>query len=134
MRAEMTFGGRPLIRIHVNRVVRARLHASLAADTSFRAEIDDAIFSLVHRRDWADCHAGRVLAVIATGNLENPSRVWENALFYVLHPGTVHTQRNKVFSFACHRTSVTPNAFAIVDDESVSHAFPWPNKNTIILV
>ena len=75
MGAEMTFGGCSLVRIDVDGVVRAGLHAGFAANTAFGTEVHDPIFALVHRRDRTDGHARRILAMIAAGHLEDAASV-----------------------------------------------------------
>ena len=126
MRAEVAFGGGAFVRIDVDGIVRASLHARFAADTALRTEIDDAVFALVHRRHGTDRHAGRILAMIAAGHLKNAARVGKRALLDVLHPGAIHREGNMILRLARHRAGVTADALAVVDDESVSHLEVFP--------
>jgi len=122
MRAKVALRCRALIRINVNGIVGASLHAGLATDAAIRTEIDDTVFALVHRRDRADGHAWRLLAVIATSDLKHAPGVREYSFFHVLNPGAIHRERHVVLGFARNGASVAANALPVIDYESVSHA------------
>jgi len=117
----MTLGGRAFVRIDVNGIVRARLHASLTANAALGTEVDDPVFPLVHRGNGTNRHARRVLAVIAAGHLKHAPGIGKRPLLHVLHPGAVHGERDMVFRLARDRAGVAANALAIVDDEPVFH-------------
>jgi len=59
--------------------------------------------------------------MIAAGDLKDAPGVGKGPLLYVFHPSAIHGERNVVLRFAGHRAGVTPDALAVVDDESVSH-------------
>lgn len=122
MRAEVTLRRRAVIRIDVNRVVRAGLHARLTTDAGFGTEIDDAVLSLVHRADRANRDARWLLAMIAASDLEDPPSVWELSFLNVLDPGAIYAHRNLIFSLAGDRAGMATDAPAIVDDKSVFHS------------
>jgi len=65
VRAKVALHRGVLVRVDVERVVRARLHAGLAADAAARVEVDDAVGSPEERFRRADLDARGVLAVIA---------------------------------------------------------------------
>ena len=67
------------VRVDVERVVRAALHARLAADAAVAVEIDDAVVARVERPRRADRHARRVLAVVAPQHREVPARAGPRA-------------------------------------------------------
>jgi hypothetical protein len=85
----MALGGAVRLRIDVDCVVGAGLQASFAADTNFGVKIDDPVGALVHRRDRANAHAGRVGAMVAARYLEHAPHVGEGALLDVLDPRAV---------------------------------------------
>jgi hypothetical protein len=118
----MTLGSRALIGIDVNRIVRASLHASFAADASLGTEIHNTILALVHRSHGTNGHARRILAVIAARDLKNAARVGVFAFLHVLDPCAVYAQGNVVFGFAGNCASMAADALAIVDNEAVSHS------------
>src|SRR5262249_41847896 len=66
MSAEVAFLRRVGIRIDVERVVRASLHAAFTTDAIFGIEIHDSVFALEQCSDRTDCDARRVVAMIAT--------------------------------------------------------------------
>jgi hypothetical protein len=131
MRAIVALGGCAFVRIHINRIVRTRLHASLATNAALRTEIYDPVFALIHRRDRADRHARWLLAVIATRDLKNPAGVGIRSLFNILYPRAVHAERDLVFSLARNCTGVAPNALAIVYNEAVSHSRVLSGQTTL---
>ncbi len=89
MSAEVAFGRGTVVRIDVNGIVGAGLHARFAAYTAFRAEIDDAVFALIHRCHGADRDAGWVFAMIAARDLKNAAGVGKGSLLDVLNPGAI---------------------------------------------
>src|ERR1039457_1310912 len=67
--------GRAIVGIHINRIVRTGLHASLAANATFGIEVDDAVLALVHRGHRTNRDAGRLLAMIAARDLKYAARI-----------------------------------------------------------
>ena len=118
----MTFCGGLSFRIDVYRIVRAGLHTGFTADADVGIEIDDAIRSLVHRRNWADTDTGRVGAVITSRNLKMTPCVGVDARVHVFHPGAVHAKGYLVLALACRGTCVTTDAPAIINNEAVIHS------------
>jgi hypothetical protein len=121
MGAEMALSSRAIVRIHVNRIVRTRLHAGLATNAPVRIEIDDPVLALVHRRHGTNRDARRFLAMVAAGDLKYAARIGEHALLHVLYPSPVHAHRHLVLGFARHRAGVTTDALAVIDYEAVFH-------------
>src|SRR5581483_11578634 len=105
------------VRINVQRVVGAGLHARLAADATVAVEVHDAVRPLVERHRRADGHARRVGAVIAAQDREEAPRVGELAFLDILDPGTKRSHGYVVLGLAGERASVTADALAVVDDE-----------------
>jgi hypothetical protein len=105
----------------VDRVVRTGLHAGFASDASITGKIDDPIFPLPERRYRTNLNTGRIGAMIAALYGKNSTGARELSFFNVLHPGSIHTDREIVFLFACNRAGMTANALAIVDNEPVVH-------------
>ena len=87
MRAEIALRRGHGVRIDVERVVGAGLHAALAADAAAVVEIDDAVRAIVQGDGGADLDAGSILAMIAAQNAEVAARVGELALLDVLDYG-----------------------------------------------
>lgn len=59
--------------------------------------------------------------MIAAGDLKHPARIRKFALLDVLDPSAVHAQGHLVLSFTGDRAGVTPDALAVINDESVFH-------------
>jgi hypothetical protein len=121
VRAVVTFFSRVSVRIDVERVIRASLHTGFAPYAAAAIEIDYAVVAFEKRRDRAYGHAGSVFAVVAPQDGKVSSRIRVLALLYVLHPGAKGAKRNFVFGFACDRTGMAPDTFAMIDYESVFH-------------
>src|ERR1700728_2056146 len=121
MRAEVASGRRTLVGININGIVRTGLHAGFASNAAFRTEIDDAVFALVHRRNWTDGHARRILAMIAARHLKDAPSVGKCSFLHILHPSAVHGEGNMILRLAGHGAGMTADALAVVDDESISH-------------
>ena len=119
--AVVALGRRVGVRIDVQGVVGAGLHAALASDAAPRIEIDDAVFACVQRRHRADLHAGGVLAVVAPHDGEVPGRVRIGPLLDVLHPGPVDAEGHLVLGLARDRAGVAPDTLPVVYDETVLH-------------
>ena len=130
VRAEVALRGRLRLGVDVEGVVRAGLHARLAADAAVAVEVDDPVRPPVERHRGADGHAGRVVAVVAAKDREVPARVRKLALLDVLHPRPERAERNAVLLLARHRAGVAPDAPSLVDHEAVAHAsVPARGKN-----
>jgi hypothetical protein len=121
MRAEIALLGSVGIGIDIERVVRAGLHAGFASDATVAVEIDYAVVSFVERRDWADGHAGRILAVVTPEHGKKTASRRVLASLDVFDPGAERADRDFVFAFTCYSAGVTANAFAVIDQESVFH-------------
>src|SRR5678815_3469741 len=78
-------------RIYVERVVGAALHAGLAADAALAVEVHDSVPAPEEGRGRTDLDAGRILAMVAAGDLEGAARVGEHALLDVFHPCLLYT-------------------------------------------
>jgi hypothetical protein len=126
MGAEVALRGGSFAWVDVDGVVRARLHARLAADARVRVEVDDAVGSAVEGKCGADCGAGRIVAVIAAQDCEVPARVREGALLDVLYPGAEDAERHLVLGLARDGARVASDALRLVEDEAVAHrAIVW---------
>jgi len=117
----MALGCRAMVGIDINRIVRTRLHASLAANAAVRVEVDDAVLALVHRGHGTDRDTRRLLAMVAARDLKYAARVRVKALLDVLDPGSIHSDRHLVLGLARHRAGVTTNALAVIDYKAVFH-------------
>jgi len=117
--AVMAFGRRAIIGVNVDGVVGAGLHTRLAANADAVVELYDAVGALVHGLGGADTYAGRVGAMVAARHLKMAARIGIGPCFYVFNPGTIHAQRDFVFTFTGGRKGVAANTFAVVDEEAV---------------
>ncbi len=109
------------LRVDVDRVVGAGLHAGLAPDAGILVELHDPVVALIHRPGRTDPHARRVRAVVAAGDLEVPLVVRVGPGLGVLHPGAVDAEGDLVLALARRGARVAADAGAIVDDEAVVH-------------
>ena len=121
MRAEVALRRSAFVGIDINGIVWTGLHTGLAADAAFGAEIDDAVFALVHRGDRTDRHAGRIFTVVASGDLKDAPGVGIRSLLDILHPSAIYGKGNMVLGFAGHGAGMAANALAVIDDKPVSH-------------
>src|SRR5262249_35256491 len=121
MRTVVAFRGSARVRVDVERVVRTRLHAALAADAPGAVEVDDAVGTPVERHRRADRHAGRVVAVVTPQHREVSARLREGPALDVLHRGAKGAQRTPVLFLARHRAGMTADAAALIDHEPVAH-------------
>ena len=122
VRAVVALGRRPGVRVDVERVVGARLHARLAADAPGAVEVHDAVGAAIERDGRADGHARRRVAVIAPKDGEVAPRVREGSALDVLHPGAERPERDPVLLLAGDRAGVASDASALIDHEPVAHA------------
>ena len=112
--------GGVLVGIDVQRVVRAGLHARLAADAARCVEVDDPILTDEEGTGGADPDAGCIDAVVAPHHAEVAFGVRPRPLLDVLHPGAVHAKRHLVLGLAGNGAGVTPDARILIDDEAVA--------------
>src|SRR2546430_307531 len=125
VRAVVALGRGVRVRVDVERVVGAALHAGLAADAARAIEVHDAVGAAVEGDGRTDRHAGRVVAVIAAQHGEVAARVRPRPLLDVLDPGAKGSERHLVFFLARHRARMAADALAVVDHETVSHRSCW---------
>jgi hypothetical protein len=97
VRAVIALLSRVGVRVDVERVIRARLHAGFAADAAVTVEINYPIIAFVQGRDRTDRYARRVFTVIAPEDGKESPRVRVFALLYVLHPCAERAKRDFVF-------------------------------------
>ena len=120
--------------LNVKRIVGARLHAGLAADAALVVEVDDTVGATKKRNRRADLDARRVVAVIAAQHGEVAPRVWVLPFLDVLHPSTIHAERDVVLFFARHRAGVAADAAVLIDEKSVAHFEPFRSTNLAIAI
>ena len=96
VRAEVALGSRMRVWIQVDSVIRARLHARFAADTSVWMKIDDRVSTSVQRMGRTYLDTRRIVAVVAPHHTEMPTDIGKLALLDVFHPGLEHADRNVV--------------------------------------
>jgi len=119
VRAKVALLRRVFVRIDVESVVGASLHAGFTTDAEVRIEVDDAIPAVEERCGRADVHAGSVDAVIAPHDREEALGVRPGSLLHVLYPGAVDAKWYGVFGFAGNGAGVATNALILVDYKAV---------------
>src|SRR5207244_7448985 len=123
MRAEVALFGRMILGIDEDRVVRARRDARLAADADVLVEVDDAVAAAEHRRGGAGGDAGRMLALVAAGDLEGAARGRELSDVDVLDVGAVDAEGDGVLRLARGAAGVAAEAASLIDDLPPLHRF-----------
>ena len=108
------------LRVQVDGVVRAGVHARLAADAHRVVEVDDAVVPPEERRRRADRDAGGVVAVVAAQHRVEAPGVGERPLLDVLHPRPVDPEGDVVLGLAGHGAGVAADAGVLVDQEAES--------------
>jgi hypothetical protein len=119
--AIVAFGGGTGFRIHIDGVIGAGLHTSLAADTDTAIELYNSIMPLVHGSHGANTDTGRIGAVIAARHLKETAGIGELPFFYILDPGPADPERNFIFRLTGDTTSVTTNTSPVVDNKAKIH-------------
>jgi hypothetical protein len=59
--------------------------------------------------------------MITSRDLKHAPGIGIEALFDVLHPGSIYPDGNLIFGFACDGAGVASDALAIIDYEAVFH-------------
>lgn len=121
MRAEITFCCCVVIGIDIEGVIRAGLHAALAANTSLIVEVDDSVRTPVESFGGADGDAGGRIAVVTSHHPEVPAGVRVLALLHILDPGTKYAQGHLVLFLAGDGAGMAANAPVLINDEAVAH-------------
>ena len=116
--AEVALVGGVGCRIDVDGVIRAGVHAALAADAVVVVEIDHAVGRPEQRPGGADGDAGSVVAVVAAHHREVPVGVGERPGLDVLHPGAVHAEGDVVLALARDGAGMAADAAVAVQQES----------------
>ena len=116
--AIMTFGRRPGVRVHMNRIVRTSLKTGFAANALTSIELHDPVFPLVHGRHRANGDTRRVFAVVTTGDLEMAGHIGKDAGLHPFDPGSVHTEGDLIFRFTRSGACVAADALPVVDQKA----------------
>jgi hypothetical protein len=110
-------------RFHVKSVVWTRLCAGFAANAAPAVEIDDSIFTSKQRRHGTDLDTRSVSAMVTTHYRKQPARVGKRALFDVLYPSPVNTDRHFMLGLAGNSAGVAADALSVVDYEAKIHSW-----------
>jgi hypothetical protein len=94
MGAEVTFLGSVGVRIDVQRVVRAGLHARLTSNAAVAVKIYDPVVASEQGSHGTDRDARRVVAVVTPENRKESSSIGIFALFNILYPCAKRAERN----------------------------------------
>ena len=107
--------------IQVDSVIRARLHARFAADTSVWIKTDDPVSTSVQRMGRTYLDTRRFVAMVAPQHSEMPTDIGKLALLDVFHPGPEHADRSVMLFLARHRAGVASDTAVLIDYKSVAH-------------
>ncbi len=107
-------------RVKVESVIRACLHARLAANTAAAVEIDYAVLTTKERAGWTDRDAWCVIAVIAAHHAKMAAGMRKGTFFNVFDPGAKDTQRDAVLFLARQSTRVASDTSVMIDDKAVT--------------
>ena len=118
VRAEVALLGGVLLGVDVDGVIRAGVHARLAADAARRVEVDDAVGPPEQRSGRADRDARRGVAVVAPQDREQPAAVGVLTLLDVLQPGAVDAEGHLVLGLAGNGARMAADAAVLVDEEA----------------
>jgi len=110
----VALGGRVRVRIQVQSVIRASLHASPAANAALVVKVNDSILTVKKGSDRADINTGGIRTVIAAHHREVPLRIGELALLNVLHPGAIDADGSVMFGFASYGAGMAADTFLVV--------------------
>jgi hypothetical protein len=121
MGAIVALGCCVVVRIDVERIIRAGLHTGLATDASVVVKIDDSVIPGIKSLNWANLYTRSIGAMIAAHNREYPPCIRKFSLFNLFYVGSVDTNRHIVFTFTGGGACVTTDAFSVVNNKSVSH-------------
>ena len=117
--AVVAFCCRAAVGVNVNSIVGASLHTRLAADADAVVKLYNAVGTLVHRLSGADAYAGRIGAVVAPSHLKVTTVVGEGARFDIFDPGSVHAERDFIFTFTGSGAGVAADAFPVINNETI---------------
>ncbi len=116
MGAEVALLGRVVVGVDEDRVIGTRGDARLAADADRLVEVHDPVRTPVHRRGRAGVDAGRIVALVAAGDLEAAPGGRVDAHVDRLDIGAGDRQRHLVLRLAGGRAGVAADAPRLVDD------------------
>ena len=105
-----------IFRIDEDGVVGTSSHARFAADADRFIEIDNPVRAFEHGRGGASRDAGRMGALITTGDLVRATCLREDADVDVLDVGARNADGYDIFRLAGGRARMTPDAACVVDD------------------
>jgi len=112
--------------VDIDRVIRACVHARLAADTDVVIEVNDAIARAVKSTCGANFHARGVITMVAPHDRERSARIRERTGLDVLQPSAVHPDRDIVFALASNGACMATDAR--VAFEYKSKACHWSSR------
>jgi len=121
MGTEIAFCCRVRVVIYIDSVVRARLHAHLAADAQGVIEIDDAVGPDEQRLGGAASYAWRISAVVAPHNAHLTRGGGVLTLIHIFHPRAKLPNGNIVFGLAGHRAGMATNTGPLINGKAVAH-------------
>ena len=102
--------------VDVDGIVGTGGYAGLASDAFVSIEVNNAVGASVHGGCWTCVNAGRLVTLVAAGDLEVSLGVGEAPNIHLLHVSTSNPQRDAVFLFAGNRTGMTADAPVLVYD------------------
>jgi hypothetical protein len=121
MCAEITFRGGMGMGIYIKRIVRAGLHTGFTSNATFIIKIYDPVRSFEERCGRADMNAGGIITVVTAKNRKMSSGIRKFSFLDIFYPGSIDSEGDLILFLAGNRTSMTTDAFTMVDEETVFH-------------
>ena len=119
------------LRVDVQRVVGARVHARLTTNAIVVLEIDHTVVGAKQRRGWADRHARCVFTLIAPHHVELARYIGKRTRLDVFHPRAVYAKWNVMFALASNGAGVAANAIITVQKKAeFCHATFYATRHT----
>ena len=106
------------VRIEIEGVVRACLHACLTANADIAVEIHNGVRPLVQSVDGANVYTRSGITVVAAEYCEVATNFWECPLLYIFDPCSEFAEGDFIFRFARYCAGVTTDASTLVDDKA----------------
>ena len=106
------------LRVDVEGVVGARIHARLAANAVVVLEVDHTIVGTKERICRTDRHARRIVALVAAHHIELARYIGEGAGLDVLDPRPVDPERHVVLALTRNGARMAPNAVVTVEKKA----------------
>jgi hypothetical protein len=121
VRTEVALGCGIAVRIDIKSVVRAGLHATLAANAALVVEVYDSIRTAEEGVGGADFDAGGSVTMVTSHHPKVAPGLRELSGLHIFHPRSKHSDGNLVLFFTSQGTCVTADTSLVIDDKPIAH-------------